>query len=527
MTGIGNGIASAVSKGKQLVTNVINAITGGLANAAGTVLGAAKGVAGNIISGMVSGIQGGISSVTSAARGIASSALSAAKNFLGIHSPSREFAKLGRFSALGYSHGLRRSKPEIQRAHSMLREELSETMKAAAKDITRLQARLKTLNNARHRNVAAIRSTRKALAQAHREYNRTSAALKVANTYQDETNKLKRIRGQIDATAKRLESANKRLADAKKVRDDYNKSLKDQYYDLPEVTVETKYGDYVKDMQKQIQDTKLFTAQLKKLRSMGLGDKMYRELLSKGTEAMPFAQQVLEGGRGRVKELNTLGSALSRSASALASNASRALYQAGVDAAAGLVKGLQKQQTNLKRQMNNLADSMVRTIKKKLGIRSPSREFMKVGDWSVKGLAKGLEQSSAATSAAEDVGLNAINAMRKTLTGLSDIVDGEIDANPTIKPVLDLTKLQKDAGLIDTMLTTKPLEVSGAYSQARSTSAALKERRMEDYVAAAASAAPGDNLTFNQYNNSPKALSEAEIYRNTKNQLSRAKGALK
>lgn len=33
-------------------------------------------------------------------------------------------------------------------------------------------------------------------------------------------------------------------------------------------------------------------------------------------------------------------------------------------------------------------------------------------------------------------------------------------------------------------------------------------------------------IQFNQYNNSPKALSNAEIYRRTKNQLSVAKGAL-
>ena len=36
----------------------------------------------------------------------------------------------------------------------------------------------------------------------------------------------------------------------------------------------------------------------------------------------------------------------------------------------------------------------------------------------------------------------------------------------------------------------------------------------------------GTSLVFNQYNNSPKALSEAEIYRQTRNQIEQVKGAM-
>ena len=39
------------------------------------------------------------------------------------------------------------------------------------------------------------------------------------------------------------------------------------------------------------------------------------------------------------------------------------------------------------------------------------------------------------------------------------------------------------------------------------------------------SSSQGD-ITFNQYNSSPKAISDADIYRQTKNQISVAKGVL-
>jgi hypothetical protein len=44
--------------------------------------------------------------------------------------------------------------------------------------------------------------------------------------------------------------------------------------------------------------------------------------------------------------------------------------------------------------------------------------------------------------------------------------------------------------------------------------------------AAGTTPAQETNVTFNQYNNSPKALSDIDIYRQTNNQISKAKGVL-
>ena len=45
-------------------------------------------------------------------------------------------------------------------------------------------------------------------------------------------------------------------------------------------------------------------------------------------------------------------------------------------------------------------------------------------------------------------------------------------------------------------------------------------------IAASETYNQGTSLVFNQYNNSPKALSEAEIYRQTRNQIEQVKGAM-
>jgi hypothetical protein len=168
---------------------------------------------------------------------------------------------------------------------------------------------------------------------------------------------------------------------------------------------------------------------------------------------------------------------------------------------------------------------MVKAIKKKLGIKSPSRVFKQVGVYSAQGLSTGLETgSNIVTDSATNLGNNAIIALRKSLSGMQDVLGREIiDPMPTITPVLDLSQIRKNAGQIGSILPSSTLSVGAAYSQAQSVSNAVrsiheKPSKYEDK--------PLVQQNYTQNNYSPKALSSAEIYRGTKNQLSRTKEAL-
>lgn len=62
-----------------------------------------------IIDGIVAGLKNGINAVIEAAKAVAQGALDAAKDILGIQSPSMAFAELGNFSGMGFTQGLQRS----------------------------------------------------------------------------------------------------------------------------------------------------------------------------------------------------------------------------------------------------------------------------------------------------------------------------------------------------------------------------------------------------------------------------------
>jgi tape measure domain-containing protein len=173
----------------------------------------------------------------------------------------------------------------------------------------------------------------------------------------------------------------------------------------------------------------------------------------------------------------------------------------------------------------NVAKKALDAALKTLGIKSPSKEFEWAGEMSVEGLAVGfVKNAKTAADAASDMGDTTLLALRKTLSGVSDIVRGDLDMTPVISPVLDLTSIRKSAEEIGSMLRTKPISLEGSFTSAQDAAAGHQEN--QDISAANDTSDRGPDVTFIQNNTSPKALSSADIYRQTNNQISKAKGAV-
>lgn len=493
-----NGISKNLPRVIQAGVNLILAFVNGLAKAIranSKAMGAAGANLGTaIIDGMVLGLAGGLEKVATEAAHIGKTALDAAKHVLDSHSPSREFIKIGNDVNNGFAIGLKGNRKQINSAFDYLKKlllELSKSSKASASE----------------------------RAKGSRAYTELTKHLN------DERTSLGKLADQYDSLTAKIKNAKSALADAKKTRDDYNKTITDQFDQLPTISTDTTATEYVDDLQKQIEATKEFSNVLQKLRSLGLNDEAYKQLLNAGTNALPLAQQLLDGGKASIDQINSLDKQLDIAAAALGKSASTALYQAAVDSAAGLVKGLEAQQANIEKQMDKIADAMVKAIKKKLGIKSPSKAFSEIGGYSGDGLVEGLRAaSSAVEKSAEEMGNRAISSLRNTLSGMSDLISGNIDVRPVISPVLDLSDVKKNAGQLSGILTAQPFRVDGIYSDAAGISNGfLRNQSTENILDKQANLRP---VTFNQYNNSPKALSSAEIYRQTNNQLSRAREAV-
>lgn len=526
LNGLSKQLPRMLDAGARFIISFINGLADTIRNHGPELTDAGFNLASAIIEGMARGLAAGAGRIADAAKNVAKGALTGAMHVLGIKSPSKEFEKVGKYVNDGFYKGLTGNRTQIDTAFNYLKAILHDAMVNASKDVDSAEAKLQKLTSARKRDNAAIAKAQVQLAQARKEQKLSTAAY-VDLTAHLGTNRiqLEKLSAQYANLVARIKAGQDALTAAKKVRDDYYASVKDQYDNLPDVTGETTLAGYVSDLKKQIADTQQFTAAVQKLRDLGLNDEAYKDLISKGFGALPFVNDVLAAGKDGVDQLNKLEGDLGTAASGLASTASKQLYQAAVDSAQGLVVGLQKQQAAIEKQMTIIATAMVHAIKKQLGIRSPSREFAAVGAYSVQGLAKGLDDaSSIAEKSAANVGTSAILSLRKTISGLGDMIGSDMDMTPTITPVLDLSSVRRDAAQLDSMLASRPLAVTPSRSSAVDASNGYNANRDAQAEPTVVDEHVEVSLTQNNY--SPKPISAVETYRNTRNQLSVVKGAL-
>lgn len=478
MRALATQIPRLVDAGAKLIIKFINGLSTAI-DANSAELGAAGGrLAVSIVKGMVTGIGAGIGEVVEAARKLGQAALDKVKGMLHIGSPSKEFHKIGVYVSQGFANGIVGGLKDLEKALAKMTDMLKD----------------------------AGLSTR---------------ALSEANVAE-----LKRLARQYDAIDKRLSAAKKKLADVKKIRDDQAKSIADQFDELPDISKGTSVSAYENKIKKETAAAIKFKQTLDALRKAGMDDITYNKLLAEGVDSQAFADKLLAGGSAGIKELNALNKGLATAAAALGKKAAADLNKAGVDAAQGLVNGLQKKRDAIANQMKKIAKAMVRAIRRELGMKSPSREFMDIGKFATLGLAQGLKAYSGVVDrSAVEVANVALDAIKNTMAGITDTVANDLDANPVIAPVLDLTSLQKEAKRINDLLLAETLTADVSFKQASSISADRETERVA--TANTPSETPQTLVQLEQNNYSPKALSHVEIYRQTKNQLALAKEALK
>jgi tape measure domain-containing protein len=432
-----------------------------------------------------------------------------------------------------------------------------------------------------------IKRSEELIAENQNVLDRSVAARTVlTKNLQDEKRELVGLANEYDGIAKRLDAANKKLEDLRKQRRDFITSTEEQYAAAPDISdpmtkeiadakgkisdakqalkeakdaiepdtqaiasaqaavldAQQQFDDlvagkvlnakgtgvdllatYVKSLKTQTTTVAAYQSTLQQLRKLGLDDTTYQKLLSEGPEDERFAEQLLAGGKTAVSSLNTLDSQLFNVSQTLATNAANNLYNAGIKSAQGLVQSLKDSESDITKEMVRIGNKMIAALKKTLKIKSPSEEFAEIGRYSMEGMAKGFTDSTKVVADAVDsAAKDALTAMKQSVRGISDSVAAEIDPNPVITPILDLSQVRTQAQELSALTNTVPITAAASYGHATSISASTPTTQAEGTDVSK----PATSVTFEQNNYSPEALSDVEIYRQTKNQLSQLRLAL-
>jgi tape measure domain-containing protein len=557
-----NGMADVIEEnsddlqdaGKHLGWAIIDGMTFGLAGKAQDLYDKLKGIMGkakdllssawdwfspsgvtkelgkDIILGMVYGLDGTASKAYNQVEEICEGLIQVFNDVLQTSSPSRVLQEIGKWVGEGFAQGLRESSETIRSVFEELNQKLTEAMVTARETIASEQKKLKELREADKPDAEAIAAAQKVIDQ-NEELLRRSLSTRnlLTGALKAQKAELIGLTNDLDALNTKIDAAIQRLADARQLRDQTIQEITDQYSDLPEVPTDPELtgaeqlAKYKEDLKAAGEATAQYAATLEALRQLGLDDATYEMLVKMGTAGQQFAEALLAGGPAAIAEVNKLDTKLQRESEKLGRNVGRELHQAGVDSAKGFLKGLLSQRERLLREIEDLANEIVARFNKILSVKSPSRVFMEIGGFIMQGLAKGISSSTKmVTDAIDDVAKSSIDAMKSTIRKISDSATDELSLNPVITPVLDLTQIRSQAKELGALTQTTPITATNSYGQAAMISngySAWNAEQDDRFVGPPA-------VTFEQNNYSPEALTEIEIYRQTKNQLSQLKTAL-
>ncbi|MYT31752.1 MULTISPECIES: hypothetical protein [unclassified Streptomyces] len=232
-----------------------------------------------------------------------------------------------------------------------------------------------------------------------------NASLGLKDRINKDRTQLLKLAAQWDGGAKQLEAARDKLDRLRQEAADYATRVTDRIIDTGNVTrfENSSFAGIVSGLQTAVEQTKRFAKALADLKAKGLGQTAIDQIASAGPEAgLAAAESIAAAGKEGIAEINRLQVELAKYAGQAGKTASDAMYANGIAMAEGLVKGLEANQKSIEKQMLKIADAMVSTIKKSLGIHSPSKVFAKLGGFVGQGFAKGIEGESDRVAKAVD-----------------------------------------------------------------------------------------------------------------------------
>lgn len=211
------------------------------------------------------------------------------------------------------------------------------------------------------------------------------------------TDALQKLAAKRDGLLKRLDDQKKKLDDLYKARDDKAASLKDQYMGSFDLKKSASGG--IQGMIRSAKDAAAAIHQMRvniwKLKTQGFSQNMINDIGAMDpADANKVAAQILRGTKAQKAALKKQYSSLQSQSAGAGKLVANYMYSTGIQAANGLISGLRSQLAAVDVASKVLADRLVGTVRKRLGIHSPSRVMAVQGRFSAEGFAKGLRDNA-------------------------------------------------------------------------------------------------------------------------------------
>lgn len=191
-------------------------------------------------------------------------------------------------------------------------------------------------------------------------------------------------------------------------------------------------------------------------------------------------------------------------------------YNAGKYLVEGFADGITANTYLAEARARAMAAAAARAAERELDEHSPSKVGYRIGDFFGLAFVNAIsDYADKSYKAGTNMAAAAKNGLSNAISKIREFVDGEMEVQPTIRPVLDLSEVRSGAGRLTAILSR---------SQAIKISSSMNRETTGEIQNGDGTPSVGNSYSFVQNNYSPKALSRIDIYRQTKNQFSALKG---
>ena len=190
----------------------------------------------------------------------------------------------------------------------------------------------------------------------------------------------------------------------------------------------------------------------------------------------------------------------------------------------GMLKGIQDHKEEVLRELDELAEAMADLAAEKWDEHSPSKLTYKQARYFLDGMSNAFrDHGNEPVEVVDGVVHSVTDVMQNALSTANAILNDEVDFNPVITPVLDLSSVQNGTKTLSNLFNTDGFRMEANVGHV--VTPAERMQSLQSAITPTATQKSGGN-TFNyvQNNYSPKALSRLDIYRDTKNQFAQLKG---
>ena len=170
--------------------------------------------------------------------------------------------------------------------------------------------------------------------------------------------------------------------------------------------------------------------------------------------AINLVKQAIEGAESKKSAVEKAFKSIASAGATAARDKYQTFYNAGSHLVSGFAAGISENDYKAEAKARAMAKAAAKAAEEALDINSPSKVFRAIGSSVPEGFALGIEKIGDVTSAARYMATSTINNVKSSIARIAEIIDSDIDAQPTIRPVLDLSSVRSGAGAISRLFGT-------------------------------------------------------------------------